>query len=150
MTAKAILLVEDSAADVYLIKRAVQECGQDIQLWTMSDGAEALQFLRKEYPLTYVPTPALIIVDLALPTMRGTEIISAIRQLSTYRTTPIVVLSATPKDREEQHCLHIGATAYVQKSLANFSSYFTSIKALVKHWLLPEGEREKEQSKGRG
>ncbi len=146
MTTKAILLVEDSAADVYLVQRAVAECGQDLQLWTMPDGAEALTFLRKAYPLTSVPTPALIILDLSLPTMSGLQLLTAIRQLPAYHATPIVVLSSTPRERAEQSCLALGASAYVQKSLADFSAYFSSIKGLVKHGLGSEREREEEPS----
>jgi two-component system, chemotaxis family, response regulator Rcp1 len=123
----------------------VAECGRNIQLWTMPDGPEALQYLRKEHPLTHVPTPSLIILDLALPRMRGTEILSGIRQLPAYQTTPVVVWSVTPKERAEQHCLQLGATAYVQKSHTDFSAYFTSLKGLVKHWLGPAGERGEEQ-----
>jgi CheY-like chemotaxis protein len=141
LPAKTILLVEDSAADVYLIRRAVAECGQDIQLWVMADGPEALAFLRKEPPLAHVPTPALIIVDLSLPKMRGTKLITAIRQLPAHRTTPLFVLSATPKEHEEQHCLHLGATAYVQK-VTNFYTYFADIKAIVQHGLRAAEERE--------
>jgi CheY-like chemotaxis protein len=136
MTTKIILLVEDNPADVYLLRRAVAECGQDLQLWVVADGPEALAFLRKEHPLAHVPTPALIVVDLLLPTMRGTELLTAIRQLPAHQTTPIIVLSATPKEREEQHCLSLGASAYVQKSLADFPAYFASLKALVTHWLV--------------
>ena len=57
-----------------------------------------------------------------------------IRQLPAYQATPIVILSATPKEEKEAYCLHLGATAYVQK-VTNFSSYFAAIKALVQHWL---------------
>jgi CheY-like chemotaxis protein len=129
-----------------LMQRAVAECGRDLHLWTMPDGPEALAFLRKEHPLTHVPTPALIILDLSLPKMRGTQLLSDIRQLPAYHATPIVILSSTPKEREEQHCLQLGATAYVQKSLTDFSAYFTSLKVLVKHWLRPAGERDEERS----
>ena len=135
MPVKAILLVEDSAADVYLVQRAIEECDLKIQLWTRDDGLEALQFLRKEPPLTHVPTPALIIIDLVLPLMRGTELIAAIRQLPAYQQTPIVILSRLDKAREEAACLQLGANAYVQKSLADFAAYFASIKALLKYWL---------------
>lgn len=135
MPARVILLVEDSAADAYLIQRAAEECGRNIQLWTMPDGPEALAFLRKDRPLAHVPTPALILLDLRLPTMSGTEILSEIRQLPAYHATPIVILSRLDKAREEAACLQLGANAYVQKSLADFSAYFTSIKALLKYWL---------------
>ena len=134
MTAKAMLLVEDSVADAYLIQRAVKDCGPDLQLWTISDGVEALRFLRKDYPLTHVPTPTLIVLDLSLPTMSGIQLLSEIRQLPAYEATPIVIVSGTPKEQGEAHCLQLGATAYVQKS-TDFYDFFNSLKALVRHWL---------------
>ncbi len=127
MTDKAILLVEDSAADAYLIERAVKDCGQDLQLWTTADGGEALQLLRKA-------TPVLILVDLLLPKMSGTQLLAEIRQLPAYQATPIVILSRLDKEREAALCFRLGATAYVEKS-SNFHAFFDSIKALMKHWL---------------
>ena len=145
MTANAILLVEDSVADVYLIQRAVNDCGQDIHLWTMADGAEALQFLRIANSVAPVLTPALILLDLLLPKMSGTQLLAEIRQLPVYQATPIIILSRMDKEREEAVCLQLGATAYVQKA-SNFYVFFDSIKALVKHWLRSERAREEEQS----
>ena len=127
MTAKTILLVEDSTVDAYLIQRAVKDCGQDIQLWTTADGAEALQLLRKV-------TPALILIDLLLPKMSGTQLLAEIRQLPAYQATPIIILSRLDKEREAALCLRLGASAYVQKA-SNFHAFFHSIKALVTHWL---------------
>ena len=127
MTTKTILLVEDSTADAYLIQRAVKACGPDLRLWTTADGAEALQWLRKA-------TPALILIDLRLPKMSGTQLLAEIRQLPAYQATPIIILSRLGEEREAALCLRLGASAYVQKSL-NFHAFFNSIKALVKHWL---------------
>ena len=134
MTAKAILLVEDSMADAYLIQRAVNDCGPDFQLWTIPDGPEALAFLRKTLPVPHLPTPVLILLDLRLPTMSGIQLLSEIRQLPAYEVTPIVILSRLDKEREESTCLQFGASAYVQKA-TNFYIFFNSIKALVGHWL---------------
>ena len=138
MTAKAILLVEDSTADAYLIQRAVKDCGPDIQLWTTADGGEALQLLRKV-------TPTLILLDLRLPKISGTQLLTEIRQLPAYQATPIIILSRLAEEREAALCLRLGATAYVEKA-SNFHAFFDSIKELVKHWLQSEGEREEEQA----
>jgi CheY-like chemotaxis protein len=135
MATKTVLLVEDSAADAYLIQRAAEECDPNIQLRTLPDGVEVLHFLCKEPPFTAVPTPALIILDLGLPTMDGTQLLAQIRELPAYQRTPLVVLSATPKEREEQHCLRLGASAYIQK-MQNFPVYFATIKTLIWHWLV--------------
>src|SRR5262245_45449976 len=101
-----VLLVEDNAADSYLTQLAVKECGQDLQPRVVTDGVEALRFLRKDVAFAYAPTPALIILDLHVPKKMGaTEVVSAIRQLPAHHATPIVVLSDTPTEREEEHCL---------------------------------------------
>ena len=136
-----ILLVEDNPADVYLIRRAVEECGRDIQLFVVPDGGEALGFLRKEGPIAHVPSPAFILLDLSLPKVPGDRILPDIRQLPAYQATPIVVLSAAPKETEEGRCLQLGATAYVQKS-SNFYVYFDSLKAIVRTWLRHGGTAE--------
>jgi two-component system, chemotaxis family, response regulator Rcp1 len=140
MPATSILLVEDSAADIYLMQRAVAEWGTHLRLWVMPDGPEALMFLRKDFPLTHVPTLALIILDLCLPRTHGRQLLPEIRQLPAYQATPIVILSSTPTEHAEQHCLQLGASAYVQKA-TNFSVYFTALKTLVGHWCFHHAER---------
>jgi CheY-like chemotaxis protein len=135
---KEVLLVEDNPADVYLIQRAVADCGDDIHLSVVPDGGEALAFLRKEAPFTQVPSPTLILLDLRLPKVQGDQILPDIRGLPAYRATPIVVFSMAPKEVEEARCLQLGATAYVQKS-ANFYAYVAAIQDIVGHWLEREG-----------
>jgi two-component system, chemotaxis family, response regulator Rcp1 len=138
LTTREILLVEDNPADVYLIRRVVEDCGRDIHLFVEPDGGDALAFLRKDAPFTHVPSPTLILLDLRLPKVQGDQILPEIRQLPTHQTTPIVVLSVAPKEEIEQRCLHLGATAYVQKS-ANFYAYVDAIKDIVCYWLKLEG-----------
>jgi chemotaxis family two-component system response regulator Rcp1 len=136
LTTKSVLIIEDNSADAYLIQRAVEDCGIDLQFWVVPDGPEALTFLRKEPPLTHVPTADLIILDLQLPKMFGTEILSAIRKIPAYRAIPVVIFSSAPKEREEAACLELGANEYIQKSV-NYYDYFDSIKRIVQHWLRP-------------
>jgi len=131
-------LAPEPLADTYLIQQAVKDCGQDLQLWTTADGAEALQWLHKV-------TPALILIDLLLPKMSGTQLLAEIRQLPAYQATPIIILSRLAAEREAAVCFRLGASAYVEKA-SNFHTFFHAIKALVKHWLQSEGERDEEQS----
>lgn len=131
---RAILLVEDNPADIYLIQRAVAECSSDLQLFIVPDGGEALAFLRKEGSFAHVPSPALILLDLHLRKIDGDQVLPELRRLPALQTLPIVVLSGAAKEAEEGRCLQLGATAYVEKSL-NFHDYFAAIKALVHTWL---------------
>jgi two-component system, chemotaxis family, response regulator Rcp1 len=134
---RAILLVEDSPADIYLIQRAVREYNSNIQLSVVPDGDEALAFLRKDAPFTHVPSPSLILLDLRLPKMHGTQVLAELRRLPACQAMPIVIFSGVAKEAEEPRCLRLGATAYVQKS-SNFHAYFDSVKGIVRHWLQPE------------
>jgi CheY-like chemotaxis protein len=129
-----MLLVEDNPADVYLVQRAVAGCSPAIRLTAVFGGKEALGFLRKEPPFVNKASPILIIVDLSLPRCDGHDLIREIRRMREYRRTPVVVLSASERAVEEARCLALGANAYVQKS-SDFTNYFGSIKAIVRHWL---------------
>jgi DNA-binding response OmpR family regulator len=75
-----------------------------------------------------------MLIDLLLPKMSGTQLLTEIRQLPVYHATPIVILSRLDKEREAALCFRLGASAYVQKS-SSFYAFFYSIKALVKYWL---------------
>jgi len=129
-----VLLIEDDPADIYVIKRIVADFGQDLRLWVIPDGVEALLFLRKSPPLAHAPTPVLILLDLKLPQLDGALLLPQIRQLPTYQATPIIIFSSMPKEREGARCFQLGATAYVQKSL-DFDGFCDAVKVLLQHWL---------------
>ena len=133
-----VLLVEDNPADVYLIRRVIEDCGPDLHLSVVPDGREALAFLRRDPPFPRVPSPALILLDLNLPKLRGEDLLVELRRLPAYQTTPVVVFSVADQETEAPRCRQLGATAYVQKS-SNFYAYVDAITAIVCHWLTPEG-----------
>jgi two-component system, chemotaxis family, response regulator Rcp1 len=130
---KAILLVEDRPADIYIVQQAVAACGNDFHLSIVPDGPAALAFLRKEPPFEAAPTPSLIILSLSLPKMNGTQLLRAIWRLATFHVTPLIVLGSASKARAERRCLRLGAAAYVEKIL-NFPVYCEAVKSLVQYW----------------
>jgi CheY-like chemotaxis protein len=135
---KEVFLVEDSAADVYLIRETVAGCSKDIRVWLVDDGVAALAFLRKDPPFEHVPSPALILLDLNLPKLGGIEVLRALRLMPAYKDTPVVIFSTAERDFAEERCLQAGATAYVQKP-SNLEDFFAAIRALVCKWLIPDG-----------
>src|SRR5438128_12091655 len=104
-TTRAILLVEDNPADIYLIQRVVAECSSDLQLFIVPDGGEALAFLRKEGSFAHVPSPALILLDLHLRKIDGDQVLPVLRRLPAFQTLPIVVLTAASKETGAGTCL---------------------------------------------
>jgi len=136
--ARAILLVEDNPADIYLIQTALQECSPGIHLSIVPNGRDALAFLRKEGVYALEPAPSLILLDLNLPHLYGGQVLTELRHMPTYQATPVVVLSAARQEVEELRCLQLGANAYVQKP-TEIEQFFAAIEAIVGEWL-PEGE----------
>jgi two-component system response regulator len=110
-----VLLVEDNPADIYLIQTAIAEVGRDLRLWLVTNGRDALTFLRQEGPYGRAPAPALIILDINLPHIHGTEVLAELRALPAHQVTPVVMFTSARKDLEEEHCLQLGANAYVNK-----------------------------------
>jgi two-component system, chemotaxis family, response regulator Rcp1 len=118
-----LLLVEDNPADVYLIRTAVAAQGLYIHLSVVPNGRDALAFLQKAGPYALEPSPALILLDLHLPKLTGTEVLAELRRLPAYQATPVIVFSVADKYVAEPRCLQLGATAYVAKPWDFESNY---------------------------
>jgi CheY-like chemotaxis protein len=134
---KEVLLVEDNPADIYLIQTAITELGRDIRLWLVTNGRDALTFLAKELPFVRAPSPDLIILDINLPHVHGTEVLAELRALPAYHHTPVVMFTSARRDLEEEHCLQLGANAYVNKP-ASLEAFFAAVHGMVQQWL-PQG-----------
>ena len=76
-----ILLVEDSPTDALLAKEALEFSKVLNNLHTVTDGMEAMAFVRKEGKYANVPRPDIILLDLNLPKMDGREVLREINDL---------------------------------------------------------------------
>ncbi len=75
-----ILLVEDSADDAALTLRALKRAKLQNHVWTVSDGLDALAFLRGDPPHQGAPRPDLVLLDLNLPKLDGRDVLLRIRE----------------------------------------------------------------------
>src|SRR5882757_7946768 len=88
-----VLLVEDDPGDVVLVRESFEHHKIVNPLDVVSDGVEALAFLRQEEPFTEAARPALIMLDLNLPRMDGREVLTEIKSDPDLRSIPVVVLT---------------------------------------------------------
>jgi CheY-like chemotaxis protein len=109
-----VLLVEDDPGDVLLTREAFADKINN-RLHVVSDGVDAMAFLRNEGAYADVPTPDLVLLDLNLPRMDGREVLGAMKKDPELRLIPVVVLttSDSPEDVVSSYSLY--ANAYVSK-----------------------------------
>ncbi|MFN0103301.1 MAG: response regulator [Bryobacteraceae bacterium] len=128
-----ILLVEDNAADVYLFRKALAGAGLNFELTVITDGAEALAFVRREGKYAESPVPDLAILDLNMPKHDGADVLEAMRQSSHLANVPVVVTSSSTSPRERTRVERLGIERYIRKppGLDEFLQIGTVLKQIL-------------------
>jgi CheY-like chemotaxis protein len=111
----SVLLVEDDPGDVVLIREAFEHNKVHNALNVVSDGVDALAFLRNEGEHADAPRPDLILLDLNLPRMDGREVLAEIKGDAELRTIPVVVLTTSAAEEDIVRSYDLHANAYVTK-----------------------------------
>ena len=110
-----VLLVEDDPGDVLMTREAFEQHKLRNTLHVVSDGVEALSFLRQEGDYADVPRPDLVLLDLNLPRMDGREVLAEIKADPQLRRTPVVVLTTSEAEEDVLRSYDLHANAYVAK-----------------------------------
>jgi CheY-like chemotaxis protein len=110
-----VLLVEDDPGDVMMTREAFQDYKLRNQLHVVSDGAEAMAFLRQEGEYAGRPRPDLVLLDLNLPRMDGRQVLEAIKSDPELASIPVVVLTTSENEDDVLRSYSLHANAYVTK-----------------------------------
>jgi two-component system response regulator len=141
MTAPAavdILLVEDSPADVELTLRSLQRARLANPIATVSDGAEALEFLfatGKYADRAGAVPPKVIFLDLKLPKVSGLEVLERLKADPRTREIPVVVLTSSAEEPDIKASYRLGANSYLVKPV-DFEKFVDSVSHAGLYWLL--------------
>jgi two-component system response regulator len=93
MTA-VLLLVEDNPADAELTRFAIEDAGVEGDLVVVEDGTDALDYLSASGAYEDAVRPAVVLLDLRLPRLDGTEVLRHIRADPDLRSLPVIILTA--------------------------------------------------------
>jgi two-component system, chemotaxis family, response regulator Rcp1 len=122
-----ILLAEDNEGDVFLVRRALDGRGLPHELTVARTGDEAVRLLDqfdllyqcdvldRGEPVAGSKEPKLILLDLNLPRMDGAQVLTRIRAMQTFSTTPVIVLTSSDSPKDRQTVLALGADLYFRK-----------------------------------
>lgn len=129
-----IVVVEDIASDVRLLRHALEELGESAVLEVLRDGEEALQFVHEHRMFVRQPDPCVIVLDLHLPKYDGVAVLKAIKQEPSLAHIRIVVLTASSSPKEELDVRQMGVRLYRRKpsNLDEFIEVAREILAICK------------------
>jgi CheY-like chemotaxis protein len=125
-----VLLVEDDPGDVQLTKEAFEEHKVRNRLTVVSDGVDALAYLRRD-PSVYPDAvrPDLILLDLNLPRRDGREVLEEIKGDENLRRIPVVVLTTSAADEDIVRSYNLHANAYVTKPV-DFDRFIEVVRTI--------------------
>jgi len=146
-----ILLVEDNPRDVQLTLRAFEKARITNPLHVVRDGVEALDFIFATGPYAHraeIERPQIILLDLNLPRKNGLEVLRKIKADKRTRKIPVVVITASSRDRDIAECRRLGAENYIIKPVG-FQNFSEVTPRLSLAWMLVKATTDTSNSAGR-
>jgi CheY-like chemotaxis protein len=123
-----VLLIEDDPGDVLMTREAFDEYLHN-HLDVVTDGAEALAYLRREEPYADAPRPDLVLLDLNLPRRDGREVLQEVKGDPELQHIPVIVLTTSQAEEDVLRSYQLHANAYVTKPV-DFESFIEAIKQI--------------------
>jgi CheY-like chemotaxis protein len=111
-THRRLLVIEDNDADVFLIKKALQEYNIPAEVTVCRDGEAAVQTLNSQ---EMEKPPDAIIIDLSLPRLEGFDVLRKILHRPAYVGTPLMVFTSSPSPSDRHRVELLTGARYVQK-----------------------------------
>ncbi len=136
-----LLIVEDSDADFYAMKRALGST-LPCEIMRCSTGSEALDYLFRRGAHARAVSPPLILLDINLPGTDGRTVLAQLKQDPTLKGIPVVMVSTSDNPADITYCYSTGCSGYLVKPLA-YDRLVTALQTVCKYWFmvitLPQG-----------
>ena len=134
---KRVLIAEDDASDIFLLKRAFAMAQVPATLHFVRDGQEAIDYLeggaaynnRAEYPL-----PDLMILDLKMPRLNGFDVLKWLRGQPGLKRLLVTVLTSSDQPDDINRAYDLGANSYLLKP-HNSNELSELVGQVKRYWL---------------
>ncbi len=129
-----ILLVEDNPGDVRLTREALRDGKLLNRLSTVTDGQQALAFLRKQGSYAQASRPDLILLDLNLPRKDGREVLVEIKADPDLRRIPVVIVTSSQAEEDILKSYNTHANCYVTKPV-DLVKFVAVVRSIEDFWV---------------
>jgi two-component system response regulator len=132
---ETLLMVDDDPRDTALMARALKKAGISLEVVTVADGFEALDYLlaRGAWGARAQSAPRAVILDLNLPGKHGLDVLREIRATPETRLVPVVILSSSSEESDVRTGYELGANSYVQKPV-DFDMFVEIARQIGLYW----------------
>jgi CheY-like chemotaxis protein len=132
---KRILLVEDSPRDTEMALDALALYNLGNEVIALRDGSEALDYLYRRGAFVSRPEghPAVVLLDLKMPKVDGTEVLRQMKSDPVLKLIPVVVMTSSREDQDLLNSYNLGVNAYVVKPV-NFHAFVEAVKQVGGFW----------------
>ncbi len=139
-----ILHIEDNLGDAKLLKLAFTQSAMHCDITNAKSAEWALRILKDET----LELPDLILLDLNLQSMNGTELLEIIKQDPLFKHIPVIILSSSVADSDVRECYAQHANGYIAKP-RSIEGLNIMAKRLEAFWfslaIIPNLTRESEE-----
>ena len=130
-----ILLIEDNPDHVELILKTLEENNVLNEVYVVTNGEDALDFLYQRGKYADAPRPGVILLDIKLPRVDGIEVLRQIKADAKLKPIPVVMLTTSAGEREIVESYNYGANSYIVKPV-DFQQFAKVIKELKLYWMV--------------
>jgi CheY-like chemotaxis protein len=113
-----ILLVEDNPDHAELLRRCLENAGLRAEVYQVEDGEAALDYIfghKKFSDRSQFPAPDLVLLDLRLPRLDGTEVLKQVKNHHAARSLPVVVLTTSDAEHDLDTAIRLHADRFLTK-----------------------------------
>ena len=132
---RVVLLVEDSPGDARLTQETFRKANDSIDLHVVTDGVEAMSFLKQTGRHADAPRPDFILLDLNMPRMGGRDVLASIKRDDDLKTIPTVILTASDARTDIMTSYQSQANCYLSKPVV-LEEFESLVKSINDFWLV--------------
>lgn len=110
------MVAEDDLDDQLILEECLADCGYDGRIHFVKNGKKVIDYLDGLAQDTQLPK--LIVLDLNMPILNGTQTLFELKQNNRYTKIPVVIYSTSDNEHEKRKCMNFGAVDYLVKPIS--------------------------------
>ncbi len=130
-----LLVVDDNEDDVMLIKEAFEEIQMLNSMNVVSDGEQALEYLRHEGNYSDAIVPTLVLLDINMPRKNGFEVLEEMKGDPALKPIPVIILTTSEREEDIVKAYSYGACSFIKKPV-DFAEFVKVVKQFEYYWTL--------------